>query len=137
MHTKYPLIKFRTLLFTALITALMFAEATSFHLTTRKGLLSFELHSNQQQYDSQAVEDMERKMAWAKHTVMTVAASIMGVPTDVFTTPPMVDPKPPSTPSERLLREKINVRQNFCFLCMNHLIIHLKQGLCCLQMISH
>lgn len=54
-------------------------------------------------------EDMERKLAWAKHTVLTLAASIMSIPPDVLTTPPMVDPKPPSTTSERSLRREVNV----------------------------
>lgn len=56
-------------------------------------------------------EEMERKLAWAKHTLLTVAASVMNVPVDVFTTPPMVDPKPPSNSLERSHRQKINVRR--------------------------
>lgn len=54
-------------------------------------------------------EDDEKKLAWARHTLMSIAASVMGVPSDVFTTPPMVDPRPPKTSSERAIREKINV----------------------------
>ena len=55
-------------------------------------------------------EEMERKLAWAKHTILSVAASIMNVPSDVFTTPPMLDPVPPTTPEECVHRDKINVR---------------------------
>ena len=55
-------------------------------------------------------EEMERKLAWAKHTILSVAASIMNVPSDVFTTPPMLDPIPPTTPEECIHRDKINVR---------------------------
>ncbi len=65
----------------------------------------------------QSEEEMKRKMAWAKHTLMTVAASIMCVPPDVLTTPPMVDPRPPTNSLERLHYGKIRVRlMYFCSL---------------------
>lgn len=60
--------------------------------------------------DVEEEEEMERKLAWAKHTILSVAASIMNVPSDVFTTPPMLDPVPPTTPEECVHRDKINVR---------------------------
>lgn len=66
--------------------------------------------SSSPSYNSEEGEEMKQKLAWAKHTVLSVAAAIMNVPTDVFTTPPMVDPRPkPSNEEERLHREEINV----------------------------
>ena len=47
------------------------------------------------------------KMALAKHTLLTIAASIMCVPPEVFTTPPPFDPYPPSTPEEMDRRQRI------------------------------
>ncbi len=53
-------------------------------------------------------KDMETQMAMAKHTLLTVAASIMNVPPELFTTPPMVDPNPPLTSLEIERRRKVD-----------------------------
>mmetsp|Transcript_21457 Transcript_21457/g.32613 ORF Transcript_21457/g.32613 Transcript_21457/m.32613 type:complete len:321 (-) Transcript_21457:126-1088(-) len=50
----------------------------------------------------------EEMMAMTKHTLLSVAASIMCVPAEVFTTPPMVDPYPPSNATERDRRKVIS-----------------------------
>lgn len=50
----------------------------------------------------------EEMMAVTKHTLLSVAASIMCVPAEVFTTPPMVDPYPPSNAAERDRRKSIS-----------------------------
>lgn len=52
-------------------------------------------------------QEMDIKLAMARHTLLSVAASIMCVPSEVFTTPPMIDPNPPSTPHEFERRKKI------------------------------
>lgn len=48
------------------------------------------------------------KFALAKHAFLSVAASIMMVPPEIFTTPPMVEPDPPSTQLERDRRKRIS-----------------------------
>lgn len=53
--------------------------------------------------------DDDKKLAWARHTIMSIAANVMGIPSDVFTTPPMIDPRPPKTLVEKSVRQKINV----------------------------
>ena len=57
--------------------------------------------------------DDHKKLAWARHTIMSIAATVMGIPSDVFTTPPMIDPRPPKTPVEQSVRQKINVSASF------------------------
>ena len=54
-------------------------------------------------------EEMKTKLAWAKHTVLSIAASILQMPSDIITTPPMLDPNPPSTSNEKKIRQEINV----------------------------
>ena len=73
-------------------------------------VVSTRLYNNDSNIKDVEEEDMDRKLAWAKHTILSVAASIMNVPSDVFTTPPMLDPVPPTTPEECVHRDKINVR---------------------------
>ena len=73
-------------------------------------VVSTRLYNNDSNIKDVKEEEMERKLAWAKHTILSVAASIMNVPSDVFTTPPMLDPIPPTTPEECIHRDKINVR---------------------------
>jgi SAM-dependent methyltransferase len=53
-------------------------------------------------------EEMEIKMAMARHNMLSIAASIMCVPSEVFTTPPMIDPNPPSNPIEYERRNRIS-----------------------------
>lgn len=53
-------------------------------------------------------QEMNTKMAMARHNLLSVAAAIMSLPAELFTTPPMVDPNPPSTPNEYQIRKKIN-----------------------------
>jgi len=52
--------------------------------------------------------EIEIKIAMAKHTLLSVAASIMCVPSEILTTPPMLDPDPPSSPRKILLRKTIS-----------------------------
>jgi len=73
-------------------------------------VVSTRLYNNDSNIKDVEEEEMDRKLAWAKHTILSVAASIMNVPSDVFTTPPMLDPIPPTTPEECIHRDKINVR---------------------------
>ncbi len=81
-------------------------ESTSIQQPTIKTKIA----SSSPSYNSEQEEEMKQKLAWAKHTALSIAAAIMNVPTDVFTTPPMVDPTPkPSNEEERLHREEINV----------------------------
>ena len=51
--------------------------------------------------------EMDIKMAIAKHTLLSVAASIMCIPPEVFTTPPPTDPYPPATPEEKETRLRV------------------------------
>eukprot|EP00638_Chattonella_subsalsa_P009571 CAMPEP_0117744660 /NCGR_PEP_ID=MMETSP0947-20121206/6897_1 /TAXON_ID=44440 /ORGANISM="Chattonella subsalsa, Strain CCMP2191" /LENGTH=338 /DNA_ID=CAMNT_0005561663 /DNA_START=60 /DNA_END=1073 /DNA_ORIENTATION=- len=51
--------------------------------------------------------EMSTKMAMGRHNLLSVAAALINVPAEVFTTPPMVDPHPPSTPEEYKIRKKI------------------------------
>ncbi len=53
-------------------------------------------------------KDMKTQLAMAKHTLLTVAASIMNVPPELFTTPPMVDPVPPLSSFEVERRQKVD-----------------------------
>ena len=60
-----------------------------------------------QNIDDDKNNSMDIKMALAKHTLLSVAASIMCIPPEVFTTPPPIDPHPPSTPEEKAVRERV------------------------------
>ena len=51
--------------------------------------------------------EMDMKMKIARHNLLSVAASIMCVPSEIFTTPPMVDPNPPTNPKENARKSKI------------------------------
>ena len=53
-------------------------------------------------------EEMKIKMAMARHNMLSIAASIMCVPSEVFTTPPMIDPNPPSNLIEYERRNRIS-----------------------------
>lgn len=47
------------------------------------------------------------KMKIAKHNLLSVAAAIMNVPSEIFTTPPMLDPYPPNGSDQITRRQKV------------------------------
>ena len=51
--------------------------------------------------------DKGKHVAMAKHTLLRVAAAVLMVPSDVFTSPPMIEP-PPSSPKEHARRERVS-----------------------------
>ena len=51
-------------------------------------------------------QEVIMKLATTKYALLSIAASIMCVPPDVLTTPPMIDPSPPSNPIEFEWRKK-------------------------------
>ena len=102
-----------------LVKSFLFWKRKSLSITTILHEHKNEHHSDDESnllLESQLVdfeEDDDKKLAWARHAIMSVAASVMGVPTDVFTTPPMVDPRPPKTHNERAIRAKVNVSDSY------------------------
>lgn len=69
--------------------------------TTRRSAI------NPMEQDFENATDLKLKIAMAKHAALSVAAAILQVPVEVYTTPPMMDPNPPSTQEERRIRHRI------------------------------
>mmetsp|Transcript_9205 Transcript_9205/g.13689 ORF Transcript_9205/g.13689 Transcript_9205/m.13689 type:complete len:338 (+) Transcript_9205:85-1098(+) len=109
MHKYIYIYHYRTLLFAVLVSGFLRKPCSSFRVTRNvfvQQRFKFELNEIHN-HDILDKEEMERKIAWAKHTILTVGASIMCIPPDVLTTPPMVDPRPPTNTLEREHRLKI------------------------------
>lgn len=53
-------------------------------------------------------EDIDVKMKLMKHNVLSVAAAVLNVPAEVFTTSPPTDPYPPKTEKEKEHRRQVN-----------------------------
>jgi hypothetical protein len=64
--------------------------------------------TNLNEDDFENTTDLKIKMAMAKHAALSIAAAIMQVPAEVYTTPPMIDPYPPTTEEERRIRRRIS-----------------------------
>ena len=89
-------------------------------------------------------DESDMKMKIAKHNLLSVAAAIMNVPSEIFTTPPMLDPYPPKVSHQITRRQKVTKlmndgwddpsdgfsipqeEENF----INDLIVQMKQGDC-------
>jgi len=54
------------------------------------------------------VANTELKMAMARHTILSIAAAVMCVPAECFTTPPMIEPNSPSSASGRAHRKLVS-----------------------------
>ena len=52
-------------------------------------------------------DESDMKMKIAKHNLLSVAAAIMNVPSEIFTTPPMLDPYPPNGSHQITRRQKV------------------------------
>lgn len=52
-------------------------------------------------------DESDIKMKIAKHNLLSVAAAIMNVPSEIFTTPPMLDPFPPNGPDQNTRRQQV------------------------------